>query len=63
MSNVNNVALMKDAYIHLCDALDYILRSGRKFDAISVYKDHNGDFIISSLPLKLCEVLFSILNE
>jgi hypothetical protein len=54
---------MRDAYVHLCDALDHIKKKENAPDGILVYKDHNGDDVITGTSLRLCEVLFSVLSD
>lgn len=55
--------LLKDAYIHICDALDSIVKSGKKHDGLSIYEDHDGDITLNCTSLKLCEAIYVSLKE
>lgn len=55
--------LLKDTYVHICDALDSIVKSCKKYDGLSVYNNHDGDITINCTSLKLCEAIHASLKE
>lgn len=64
MSELSNIGRrIKDEYIHICDALDYMLKGDQDFNGISIYRDHSNDILIAGTSSAFCKAIISALTS